>query len=244
MVYVWKIALVALVALLTGCGPDTPAGPTRVVTPPATPPTPPPIEIDFPFDAPFWRALIYNSYDAPAGVESRVSRVFALDSIPNFYIRRSHFRDTAPGCGRRWSLADLDYMQNTIPDLVFTLTGHRYRGQVVVGCEDRERTGWITVVAATTEEEPDLAGYCGLARIGADPGRIWLNEDPNYQCTRRSLAELFSHEFGHAMGLFHVQQGFGHVMAKGEYTGHGYFTAKEFNCTAPGFLDTHLRYAA
>ena len=118
-------------------------------------------------------------------------------------------------------------MKQAIPRLVAGLTGRFYRGRVVSGCEDRRQEGWITIVAATTKEEPDLSGYCGLGTIGASPGRMWFNEEGHYSCTRASFRELFVHELGHAMGFRHVPNGYGHAMAPGEYTGSVDFSPKE-----------------
>ena len=50
------------------------------------------------------------------------------------------------------------------------------------------------------ETDEKLSGVCGRARVGANPGTIWLNAD-NTDCLD---LETFSHEFGHALGFFHV----------------------------------------
>ena len=71
---------------------------------------------------------------------------------------------------------NLAYMERMIPRLVEQLTGERYRGQVISGCEDRNWAGWITIVSASLQEKPDLAGLCGQARVGTSVGRIWINE--------------------------------------------------------------------
>ena len=226
-----RFALIAiLVAVCVGAC-DSPTVPTppppRVVAPPPPPPPPPrTFTIDFAFDAAFWRALIYNAHDEPGNLSERVSRVFDLDNIPDFYIRRSRFGDDQPGCEYRWSRHDIAKMQNAIPRLVEQLTGRRYRGQVIQGCENRDQVGWITIVAATTKELPDLEGLCGRARVGADPGRIWFNEE-NQGCTVRGFDQVLAHEVGHAMGLRHVPNGYGYQMASAEYPPHGGFSVKE-----------------
>ena len=38
---------------------------------------------------------------------------------------------------------------------------------------------------------------------------------------------MFAHELGHAMGFFHVPNGYGHAMALGEWTGRTDFSVKE-----------------
>lgn len=121
-----------------------------------------------------------------------------------------------PGCGRRWSLDHLSYMERMIPRLVEQLTGETYRGLVVSGCEDRRQAEWITIVSATTREEPRLAGACGQARVGAyddgdGAGRIWFNEECDSGATT-SFRTGLAHELGHAMGFWHVPHGSGDAM--------------------------------
>ena len=221
--------VILLLALIVGAcdSPTTPTPPPRTIAPPPVVVTPPrTVTIDFAFDPAFWRALIYNAHDEPDNLSGRVSRVFDLDNIPDFYIRRSRFGDDQPGCEYRWSRHDIAKMQSAIPRLVAQLTGRRYRGQVIQGCENRNQVGWITIVAATTKEEPNLDGFCGQARVGADPGRIWFNEE-NQGCTVRGFDQVLAHEVGHAMGLRHVPKGYGDQMASGEYPPHGGFSVKE-----------------
>ena len=225
-----RIAIVvAVVVVVASCSDSSsPVAPT-VSPPPPPPPPPSTIEIDFPFDDAFWRALVYNGHEEP---EWRYGSSVLPTTSPNFYIRRSTPDDTMPGCGRRWPLDHLSYMERTIPRLVEQLTGETYRGQVVAGCEDRRQAEWITIVSATTQERPDLADACGRARVGAygdgeDAGRIWFNEEGHYTCTRTSFREVLVHELGHAMGFWHVPNGFGHVMANGEYPGRDDFTIEE-----------------
>ena len=227
-----RIAIVvAVVVVVASCSDSSsPVAPT-VSPPPPPPPPPPTIEIDFPFDDAFWRAFVYNAHDDPGDLSGRVSWVLPTTS-PNFYVRRSTQTDTMPGCGRRWSLDNLAYMERMIPRLVEQLTGERYRGEVINGCEDRQREGWITIVSATLQENPNLSGHCGWARVGAygdgeHAGRIWINEEPNYTCTRSGLEEILAHELGHAMGFRHVSDGFGYVMSGNEFPNRDDFTVKE-----------------
>ena len=185
-----RIAIAVVVAVVVAsCGDlSSPVAPT-VSPPPTPPPQPPPviIPINFPFDGTFWDALVYDGYDRPGDLSGRVSLVLPSTS-PNFYIRRSTPDDTMPGCGRRWALDDLAYMEWIIPRLFANLTGEFHRGQVISGCEDRKRAGWITIGSATLRENPNLSGNCGMATVAAYgegdyAGGIWINEEPNYTCT-------------------------------------------------------------
>ena len=236
-----RIAIaIAVVVVVAACG-DSPNPVAPTVSPPSPPPSPPlpppsppsTIDIDFAFDAAFYQALVHNGYEDPGNVYRHFS-VVLMTTSPNFYIRRSTPDDTMPGCGRRWTLDQLSYMERMIPRLVEQLTGEPYRGQVISGCEDRRQAEWITIVSATTREEPRLAGACGMAEVGAygapggsGAGRMWFNENPNSSCTRAYFSRVFVHELGHAMGFYHVPNGFGYVMAKGEYPGRDDFTVKE-----------------
>lgn len=220
------VMVILLVATLAACGDvSNPAAPTP--TPPAQPPPVTLFPVTFPFDSWLWQSLVYNAYDDHPGDLSesgRVSLVLATTS-PNVYIRRSTPDDTMPGCGlHRWTVDNLAYMERMIPRLIEQLTGERYRGQVVSGCEDRNWAGWITIVSASLQEEPDLAGLCGRARVGTSVGRIWINE----RTARNSrLKSCLPHELGHAMGFYHAPKGYGYVMAQDSLGAPEDFTIEE-----------------
>ena len=112
--------------------------------------------------------------------------------------------------GRRVvSYSQRDHIQRTVPRLVRQLTGRPYRGRVESGLGDRTRRGWITVRFVTQEEEPEITqGACGRARIGGDPGAIWIVRRARGRkacVSEAGFASLFAHEIGHAMGFFHVE---------------------------------------
>ena len=219
------LAVAALVLATSACSP-APTAPTSSqqssFRPPARTYT-----IDFRFDSTFWKALIYDAHDEPAGVRARLSWVHDLADLPDFFIRLGNSADTSSGCERLWNGSDVNFMRQVIRGVVQQVTGLPYNGRILSGCEDRHRQGWITIVLATTAENPELTG-CGLARPGADPGRVWIRRD-HLPCTstRTVFGEVLAHEVGHAMGLFHVPDGNGHLMAVTEYTGGVDFSRKE-----------------
>ena len=133
--------------------------------------------------------------------------------------------------GRRVvSIGKRDHMRRAIPRLAEQLTGQPYRGRIEDGIAAREQRGWITVRFVTQEEEPDISeGACGRASVGADPGNIWIirrARGNKYCADDRVFPELFAHEFGHALGFYHVPDR-NAVMASGVYNGIDQFSARE-----------------
>ena len=90
--------------------------------------------------------------------------------------------------------------------------------------------GWITVRFITQEEEPDISdGACGRARVGHDPGEIWIirrARGNKYCVDPRYFPELFTHEFGHAMGFRHVEDRTA-IMANSVWNGQSTFSPRE-----------------
>ena len=205
-----------LVAVLTvACGDnDSPISPTRVTTAP-TPAPDPTRPVDERFVDDFWQELIFNRYDYPN--DDYVVYVLETTS-PNFYIR------LGDADGRR-VVPDFEetYMRSAIPLTTDILTGESYRGQIESGLSDRtNRRGWITIRIVTDEEDPGTAGYCASTLVGGDPGEIHIHVN----CTGEEFPEIFAHELGHAMGLYHVSDR-NTVMAAGVFDGRVLFTAKE-----------------
>ena len=159
--------------------------------------------------------MIFNRYDLPGNDYV----VYVLETTsPNFYIR------LGDADGRR-VVPDYDetYMRDTIPLFAEMLTGESYRGRIESGLSDRgERPGWIIVRIVTGEEEPEVDGYCAATLVGELPGEILINRN----CTGEEFVGIFIHEFGHAMGFYHVSDR-NTVMASGVFDGRTSFSLKE-----------------
>ena len=143
----------------------------------------------------------------------------------NVYIRMGD-----PTGRRVVSFDQRDHMRRAIPRLAAQLTGQPYRGVIEDGIGDRKRPGWITVRFVTSEERPQIAeGRCGAANVGANPGNIWIirRARGNKLCVDDAIfPKLFAHEYGHALGFFHVGNRTA-VMEGRSFTGRATFTDRE-----------------
>lgn len=146
--------------------------------------------VDPRFDDRYWREFVFDGHDEPSGVASAVTWVLETPS-PDFYIRLDN-----PGWPDWPSDSMVAGLREAIPRLAEQLTGQPYRGRIETGNADRLGPGQIVVVFET------LNGICGRARVGADPGRIWMS--PTCISGEFSLLGLFTHELGHAFGFMHV----------------------------------------
>ena len=146
--------------------------------------------VDPQFDDRYWRELVFDGHEEPSGVVSAVTWVLETPS-PNFYIRLDN-----PGWPDWPSDSLVVGMREAIPRLAEQLTGQPYQGQIEAGDADREEQGWISVVFER------LNAACGRARVGADPGRIWMS--PECFSGEGSFFSTFTHEVGHAFGFRHV----------------------------------------
>ena len=141
------------------------------------------------FDDRFWRELVYNAHDKPGDLAGSVSWVMPTAS-PNVYIRTTNLEPS-----------DVDYMRREIPGIVRQVTGETYAGRIEHGTDEAERRGWIIVRTVTRDQAPEFitGKFCGYARIGADPGKVWLVKEAGCR-----LSRMLVHELGHALGLYHV----------------------------------------
>ena len=184
-----RLAAAVLIAhLLTACG-APPAGPSILPTKPPVV-APPVVEAPGPeFDDGLWRELVYNAYDKPGDMAGRISWVMPTAS-PNVYIRTTNLEPS-----------DLEYMRREIPRIVHQVTGQVYTGRVEYGTDEVERLGWILIRTVTREQAPEFitGRFCGYARIGRDPGRVWIVKEAGCR-----LSRMLAHELGHGLGLYHV----------------------------------------
>ena len=181
--------------------------------------------MDSRFDDAFWRRLVFDQFENPNTIDGPSSRTRVLATSLNVYIRMGD-----PTGRRVVSFDQRDHMRRAIPRLAEQLTGQPYRGVIEDGIGDRTLAGWITVRFVTHEEEPRIAeGRCGLALVGTNPGSIWIirRARGNKDCVDEAIfPELFAHEFGHALGFFHVG-GNTAVMAGTGFIGKSTFTPRE-----------------
>ena len=142
-----------------------------------------------PFDDRFWRELVYNAHDKPGDMAGRISWVMPTAS-PNVYIRTTNLEPS-----------DLAYMRREIPRIVHQVTGQVYTGRVEYGTDEVERRGWILIRTVTREQAPEFitGRFCGYARIGGNPGRVWIVKEAGCR-----LSRMLAHELGHGLGLYHV----------------------------------------
>lgn len=205
-----RLGLPLILFVGLACSPDSAPAPTAptTVAPPVVQPTDTGSEPQF--DDQFWRDLVYSEYDG-----TRQNLALPLTQDRHFYIL---LKTAMP--------VDLPtQIQADIPRLWRQLTGEPFAGRVSIGDDASFAEPYSTMVRA--DVPPDGDGLCGRAHAPLNEHRaltIWLHsDDPDRACG--SFRETFAHEFGHALGFFHVEER-GHVMST--LDGHDVsFTAKE-----------------
>jgi hypothetical protein len=144
-----------------------------------------------PFDQTFYRQLARGAFD-----NETVSALFPWTTNPSIYIR------TIDATGRSMEPEVLslviDWSRRSVP---LWTAGKLQAALVETGSEDRPDTpGWI-VIDFTRDFSTNV---CGRSFVGRNPGRITLNND---RCNCGSVKvppAVVLHEFGHALGFFHV----------------------------------------
>ena len=171
------LLVAVLVTLLTAC--DDATSPTA-----PSPPPRPDNGADPRFDDQFWRDLIYNEYSD--GVLLPASEV--LDHDRNFSLRTSDMP------------ADLvDWIEDAIPRLWREATGRPYAGEIVRDDPDiGHPPGWTTVTV-----EANTYNACGLYATAGE--HSWITLDLDNRTCAGYFEHGFAHEFGHVLGLNHVQ---------------------------------------
>ena len=193
--------------------------------PPPLPPRPalPPRPVDPRFNDLFWSQLVFNQFDAP-GQRYKISVL--ENPCLNVYIR------LGDSTGQRRIVSDAirDHITQAVPQLAYQLTGQPYGCRIESGMEDRTQAGWMTVRFFA-----DGSSERTSASLGTDPGNIWiwLGYTDGRERFGALFPRVFAHEFGHAMGFWHVAETAGmpkSVMARAvsqENPGSATFTAAE-----------------
>lgn len=182
------VLLLALMAIRCGGAPASPSAPSlaSLLAPPAVP-----LPVDTRFEPSFYRDLAHGTYEAPTA-PAPVRRWLRSPSV---YLQRRGLSD-----------AFVAMLEQTFREEIPAFTG----GALVLdrfesGVELRpDVEGWIVIELGT-----DDAKACGLTKLGAEAGHMWINAAA--KCARRgepvAFPSLFAHEMGHALGFYHVAEG-------------------------------------
>ena len=120
-------------------------------------------------------------------------------------------------------------IRRVVPLVIPQLTGRPYTGRIESGPRNRNWKGWITIEFDSVE----VIGAVGRARVGADPGRMWLADDalwhfgPGRRPQHWRFEAIFGHELGHAMGFWHVSDAQALMKHSNRAPAVGKFSAKE-----------------
>ena len=173
-------------------------------------PVEPTVTTDSRFNLRFWGEIAFDAHECPTSascpnyyvsgrdIEPLEGRVlYVLDTTsPNFHIRTTGFTSS-----------EVSVMRRTIPEAMEALTGESFSGRITTGSEGSEREGWILVRTWDDPGDgPPGSEECGTARLGSTAGLIRINKALSNVSGSRGCATqaIFVHEFGHALGFFHV----------------------------------------
>ena len=154
-----------------------------------------------PFSLPYYRQLVRNLFEAPEAPPEPIRRWL---QAPNFYIDTRN-----PQTGGVIPQHEIDRLVLLIREAVPQLSGGRLNaGEFVM--EPAERAPRVGYINISFIHEPD-GEACGYAFVGANPGAIEINYGARDLCGSRCGPFAWStvtHEVGHAMGFWHVDEGF------------------------------------
>ena len=144
------------------------------------------------FDPTMWDQLVYDAYDEGAPE----AFTWLLDDTPmNIRIVTTEEDGTVS-----ITAAMVTEIEAAFRETDAWLTERRFFGRIEVGTHDPDpgntMRGWITVTPRNGGD------FCGKARRGGQPGRIWL---PRFRADAGCrLHRNIRHEIGHALGFDHV----------------------------------------
>ena len=146
-----------------------------------------------PFNMNFYRKFARGTFDQPGAPYP----ILRWTTAPSFYVK------TTDQNGRAIEPEVMVRVLDAIRQAVPAFTGGRYSAAAIeTGTESRSQTlNWINV---DIKRDPAERRICGQAFIGANPGRITLNDDVCSCGSNKIPGAVTMHEVGHAMGFFHV----------------------------------------
>lgn len=142
------------------------------------------------FDQGFYNQLAHGTYEFGTSTP-----LHHLTQSPSVYLQRTGLSD-----------AFVAQIEQTFRDEIPAFTGGALTlAQFQTGTTLKpDADGWIVI-----ELGLDDAAACGLTKLGAAAGHMWINTAG--KCARRgeitAFASLYAHEMGHALGFYHVEYG-------------------------------------